>query len=66
MFVPWTTRTEEGEEKVFQRYYHLYRKGELEGEVREAAMEMGVEWIELLEGWEKGNWYVIGGPRCIR
>ena len=44
---------------MFQRYYHLYRKGELEGEVREAGMEMGVEWVELVEGWEKGNCYVV-------
>ena len=58
VFVPWTTKTAEGEQ-VFQRYYHLYVKGELESEVREAAVDMGVTWQSLSEGWEKGNWYVV-------
>lgn len=67
VFVPWTLQEKcavKGEEgKVFNRYYHLFKKGEL----RELTMDA----IKLLplhfppihidihdEGWERGNWWI--------
>ncbi|KAJ9141850.1 hypothetical protein NKR23_g7605 [Pleurostoma richardsiae] len=40
-------------DKTFQRYYHLYRKGELEDDVAAAGGEV------LESGYEKDNWWVI-------
>ncbi|KAF1810151.1 S-adenosyl-L-methionine-dependent methyltransferase [Eremomyces bilateralis CBS 781.70] len=40
-------------EKTFNRYYHLYRKGELE----EEAVEAGGKVLE--SGYEKDNWWTI-------
>ncbi|KAI0845757.1 S-adenosyl-L-methionine-dependent methyltransferase [Daldinia vernicosa] len=42
---------------TYQRYYHLYRKGELE----EDAKAAGGEIVE--SGYEKDNWWVIASPR---
>ncbi|KAI1471585.1 S-adenosyl-L-methionine-dependent methyltransferase [Daldinia caldariorum] len=42
---------------TFQRYYHLYRKGELEEDVQAAGGEI------LSSGYEKDNWWVIASPR---
>ncbi|KAH8656964.1 S-adenosyl-L-methionine-dependent methyltransferase [Tricladium varicosporioides] len=60
VMVPWVMKTskknagENGEtEKTFQRYYHLYRKGELEEDV----VNVGGEVIE--SGYEKDNWWAI-------
>lgn len=41
------------EDKTFLRYYHLYRKGELEHDVEEAGGEV------LEAGYEKDNWWAI-------
>ena len=38
---------------VFQRYYHLYRKGELEEDVLAAGGEV------LTSGYERDNWWVV-------
>ncbi|KAI1766601.1 S-adenosyl-L-methionine-dependent methyltransferase [Hypoxylon sp. FL1150] len=53
-----------GEEKeavagdtTYQRYYHLYRKGELEEDVVTAGGEV------LGSGYEKDNWWVIATPK---
>ncbi|KAF2855000.1 S-adenosyl-L-methionine-dependent methyltransferase [Plenodomus tracheiphilus IPT5] len=40
-------------DKTFLRYYHLYRKGELEGDVEKAGG------VVLEAGYEKDNWWVI-------
>ncbi|KAF1945575.1 S-adenosyl-L-methionine-dependent methyltransferase, partial [Clathrospora elynae] len=40
-------------DKTFLRYYHLYRKGELEGDVEEAGG------VVLESGYEKDNWWAI-------
>ncbi|CAG8979966.1 hypothetical protein HYALB_00010734 [Hymenoscyphus albidus] len=60
VMVPWVMKKAkrdlaEGEknETTFQRYYHLYRKGEMEENV-EAARGVVVE-----AGYEKDNWWVI-------
>ncbi|KAI2784000.1 S-adenosyl-L-methionine-dependent methyltransferase [Daldinia loculata] len=42
---------------TYQRYYHLYRKGELE----EDAQAAGGEIVE--SGYEKDNWWVIASPK---
>lgn len=44
-----------GGEKTFQRYYHLYRKGELEEDV----IAVGGKVLE--SGYERDNWWVICG-----
>ncbi|KAI1480363.1 S-adenosyl-L-methionine-dependent methyltransferase [Daldinia eschscholtzii] len=42
---------------TYQRYYHLYRKGELEEDVQAAGGEI------LGSGYEKDNWWVIASPK---
>ena len=44
---------EEGGDKTFHRYYHLYRKGELEQNVDTAGG------VVLEAGYEKDNWWAI-------
>ncbi|KAI1460853.1 S-adenosyl-L-methionine-dependent methyltransferase [Annulohypoxylon moriforme] len=44
-------------EATYQRYYHLYRKGELEEDVEAAGGEI------LGSGYEKDNWWVIASPK---
>ncbi|KAI0843426.1 S-adenosyl-L-methionine-dependent methyltransferase [Hypoxylon sp. FL0890] len=44
-------------EATYQRYYHLYRKGELEEDVLAAGGEI------LGSGYEKDNWWVIASPK---
>lgn len=51
--VPWVLKTPQGQGETFQRYYHLYRKGELEDDVAAAG---GV--VEE-SGYERDNWWVI-------
>lgn len=40
-------------DRTFLRYYHLYRKGELESDIAEAGGEV------LESGYEKDNWWAI-------
>jgi tRNA (uracil-5-)-methyltransferase TRM9 len=60
VMVPWVMREKrpEGGEisRTFQRYYHLYRKGELEADVQAAGG------LVLDSGYEKDNWWVIATP----
>ncbi|KUI73934.1 tRNA (carboxymethyluridine(34)-5-O)-methyltransferase [Cytospora mali] len=42
-------------DKTFHRYYHLYRKGELEEEVVSAGGKV------ISSGYERDNWWVIAG-----
>jgi len=67
VMVPWVTKSKPSaqsvsenasstvtqEEKTFQRYYHLYRKGELEDDVKSADGKV------LESGYEKDNWWAI-------
>ena len=46
-------RETETDEKTFYRYYHLYRRGELEEDVSTAGGRV------LEAGWERDNWWVI-------
>lgn len=49
------TATTDNEDKTFHRFYHLYRKGELEEDVVAAGGEV------LRSGYERDNWWVIAG-----
>jgi tRNA (uracil-5-)-methyltransferase TRM9 len=60
VMVPWVMKSgkknpnEDGStEKTFQRYYHLYRSGELEDDI----IAVGGELVEA--GYEKDNWWAI-------
>jgi tRNA (uracil-5-)-methyltransferase TRM9 len=63
VMVPWVMKTgtqemSNGEvskptEKTFQRYYHLYRSGELGEDIRSAGGEV------LQSGYEKDNWWAV-------
>lgn len=60
VMVPWVMKSgkknpnEDGStEKTFQRYYHLYRSGELEEDV----VAVGGEVVE--SGYEKDNWWAV-------
>ena len=44
-------------DKTFLRYYHLYRKGELEEDIEEAGGRV------LESGYEKDNWWAIASLR---
>ncbi|KYK55696.1 tRNA -methyltransferase TRM9 [Drechmeria coniospora] len=51
--VPWVMRTKGAPDATYQRYYHLYRKGELEADVEAVG---GTVWES---GYEKDNWWAI-------
>ncbi|KAK3169817.1 hypothetical protein OEA41_009201 [Lepraria neglecta] len=58
VMVPWVMKqktTAEGteESKTFNRYYHLYRQGELDHDINEAGG------LVLESGYEKDNWWAI-------
>ncbi|KAK5132353.1 hypothetical protein LTR08_009188 [Meristemomyces frigidus] len=70
VMVPWvmrgskkdrTTKGESGEDRdqngdrTFHRYYHLYRKGELEHDMKAAGGHV------LQAGYEKDNWWAVAG-----
>ena len=75
--VPWvlsdalnkTTESKQDETmQVFNRYYHMFAKGELRGLVEEAAQEVGLHignkgersrGIEIVrDGWERSNYFI--------
>jgi tRNA (uracil-5-)-methyltransferase TRM9 len=47
----------ESGDKTFLRYYHLYKKGELEHDIGEAGG------VVLESGYEKDNWWAITSPK---
>lgn len=47
---------EQPKEKTYQRYYHLYRQGELEGDIAAAGG------VVIESGYQKDNWWAICGP----
>lgn len=55
VMVPWVLKQKGRQEQTFQRYYHLYKKGELEEDVVKAGG------IVLESGYEKDNWWCIAG-----
>lgn len=50
---------EDGGDQVFQRYYHLYRRGELEEDLEAAGG------LVISGGYEKDNWWAIATPRPV-
>ena len=62
VMVPWVLkhRAKKGDtqepDQTFERYYHLYQKGELEDDVKQAGGQV------LESGYEKDNWWVIITP----
>ena len=61
VMVPWVMKqksaTEGVSQKTFERYYHLYRRGELEADILAAAGEV------IESGYEKDNWWAIARRR---
>lgn len=57
--VPWAMKQKgkENPDRTYQRYYHLYRKGELEEDVVAAGG------VVCQSGYEKDNWWVIFGHK---
>lgn len=51
--VPWVMRSKGAPEATYQRYYHLYREGELDEDVCAAGGSV------LESGYERDNWWVI-------
>ncbi|KAI0019392.1 S-adenosyl-L-methionine-dependent methyltransferase [Xylariomycetidae sp. FL0641] len=57
--VPWVMKTQqkkgekEGPGTTYERYYHLYRKGELEGDVLAAGGTV------VESGYDRDNWWVV-------
>ena len=47
------SRVQEQKDKTYLRYYHLYRKGELERDIDEAGG------VVMESGYEKDNWWAI-------
>ncbi|PUU76494.1 S-adenosyl-L-methionine-dependent methyltransferase [Tuber borchii] len=68
VFVPWVMSKQfstsakakgsqqNGQELTYMRYYHLYRKGELEADIARAGGRV------LESGYEKDNWWAICSP----
>ena len=55
IFVPWNFQINvKSQKKIYQRYYHLFEKGELESLIKNFH---NVNIID--KGYQKGNWYVI-------
>ncbi len=69
VMVPWVLHAtapgagKKGEDQVFYRYYHLFKKGELEELVRDAAKEDGYMILDgeetLQESKRSGKWMRI-------
>lgn len=65
--VPWVMRGKKNREaggekeadRTFHRYYHLYRQGELEENVR------GAGGVVLEAGYEKDNWWAIAERAAV-
>ena len=57
VMVPWVMKNNTAangtSEKTFNRYYHLYRRGELEEDIQAAGGEV------VESGYEKDNWWAI-------
>lgn len=48
---------EEEEEVVYQRYYHMFKKGELEELIMDAAKQSGRTATITQNGYDRDNWY---------
>lgn len=57
VMVPWVMKQGPEEGKTFNRYYHLYRQGELEHDIVEAGG------VVLETGYERDNWWAIAAAK---
>lgn len=59
VLVPWVLKPGQhsAEPKTYQRYYHLYAQGEIEGEVEDAGGQV------VKSGYDRDNWWVIVEPK---
>ena len=57
VMVPWVMKQGPEEGRTLNRYYHLYRQGELERDIVEAGG------VILKAGYEKDNWWAIAAPK---
>lgn len=60
VMVPWVMKLSRNDygvqsSKTLNRYYHLYRQGELESDIAEAGG------LVIESGYEKDNWWAIAG-----
>lgn len=55
VMVPWLMKQggDDDVARTFQRYYHLYRQGELEADIEAAGGEV------VESGYEKDNWWAV-------
>ena len=73
VFVPWKLQGKDGrtvtvtgseedekkEEQTYQRYYHLFKAGELRSLVEDAARDLDLHDLRIEpEHWEEGNWWI--------
>ena len=56
VLVPWTLSDQS---ETVQRFYHLFRKGELEEVIHRAAQEMSINVSIEFSGYDRDNWYVV-------
>ncbi|CCG82787.1 Putative uncharacterized protein [Taphrina deformans PYCC 5710] len=52
IMVPWKT-VEDGKEVVYQRYYHLYKEGDLEADVSAVSGQV------VRSGYDRDNWWAV-------
>ena len=63
VMVPWVMKRNKHdggvveEEVMLQRYYHLYRRGELERDIEEAGG------VVVESGYERDNWWAVARTR---
>lgn len=57
VMVPWVLKSKGQQDKTYQRYYHLYKRGELEEDVESAGG------VVVESGYEKDNWWAIAKRR---
>lgn len=53
VLVPWTVESESDKRATYYRFYHLYEKGDLEIDAKEAGLTVKES------GFDKENWYII-------
>lgn len=54
VMVPWVMKAKgQAEDQTYHRYYHLYRRGELESDIEAAGGQV------LDSGYEKDNWWAV-------
>lgn len=53
IMVPWKSKAEDGGEVTYERYYHLFKKGELEELVQAAGGDI------IRTGYDRDNWWAV-------